>query len=53
MPQLIPVLIFIFIFIVMPFKGVIFKYINYIVFIVGGLNISYFIMVLFLIEKKI
>lgn len=47
---LIPVLIFILIFIVVPFKGVIFKYINYIVFIVGVLFISYFIMVLSLIE---
>ena len=47
---LILVLIFILIFIVIPFKGLIFKYINYIIFIVGGLFISYLIMVLSLID---
>ena len=34
-----------------PINGVIFKYINYIIFIVGGLIISYFIMELYLIDK--
>lgn len=46
-----PVLIFILVYIVIPIKAEIFKYINYIIFIVGGLIISYFIMVLYLIDK--
>ena len=46
-----PVLFLILIYIVIPIRGEIFKYMNYIVFIVGGLIISYFIMKLYLIEK--
>ena len=46
-----PVLFLILIYIVIPIRAEIFKYMNYIVFIVGGLIISYFIMKLYLIEK--
>ena len=46
-----PVLFLILIYIVILIRVEIFKYMNYIVFIVGGLIISYFIMKLYLIEK--